>query len=158
MSSKQQPQIIFKGRIVNGVRQYYRGLKHQKYLKSLEGKEFEEILTETDGDVTLDQHGYMRAGIIRKTCMQTDLFEGWTETEIYEYFADRHFYIPIIKTVNGVQKEFKHRLSMASCGIKRASEFIEAVLKELAENGIYPLSPDEYYYGKYAKPKTNGKS
>jgi hypothetical protein len=98
----------------------------------------------------------MRAGIIRKTCVQSDLFEGWDEDDIYDWFVNKFFTVIVLKTLGtGEQVEVRKEFSMKNCGRKRASEFIEKVLRFLAERGIYPLSPEEYFNGIYSSIDRN---
>ena len=127
-----------------------------------EGKEVKRIYRVSVADTTPNQHGYMRGVIIRMCCMNSDRFAGWEEEDIYEYFADKYFYIPVIMTSNGKSVEFKKRLSMATCGMPRSAEFIRRVLQDLAEDKecpLFPPAPEDVILNKYSKiDRTNGKN
>ncbi len=151
-----EPRVRFYGNVVNGVRQYNRPLQHQALLKHIEvhGGQFEESIMLRFEDETKEQHGYYRGGIIVATCMQTDLFDGWLKEDIHEHFAK--LFLTTMKRKELHKKdgtievsEFPHTESTGDLGKKRMSEFIDKVLNYLAEYEIYPLTPQEYYYGKY---------
>lgn len=157
-----EPVIRFYGTIKNGTRYYYKPQLHQQRMASLEGKEFSEILEERFVDTTPDQMGYYRAGIIRHACMESEDFGGWTENEIDEHFKDLFLAFTKSKIVKYRGKEttisVTVRESTGSSGKKRMSEFIEKVLGYLANmHNIYPLSPEDYFNGKYATQIKNKK-
>lgn len=139
----------------NGEPEFYDKERFKQNRLELRGKEFGLIIFEKQEKVTIDQHGYMRGGIIAATCMRAEKFAGWNEIEIYNYFADMFFFVPVIKTFGEITVKFKKRLSMTTCGKKRASKFIDDTIRYLSEEGIEVLSPEEYLLGKY---KTNDKT
>lgn len=158
----QEPTIHFYGTVKNGSRQYYKNPMHQQLLASLEGKEFEETLRERFVDTTPDQMGYYRAGIIRHACMESEDFGGWSEKEISEWFGSMFLIFAKNKVIKHKGQEQPTILvvkeSTANIGKKRMSEFIEKVLHYLAEqHDIYPLSPEDYFNGKYATQIKNKK-
>ena len=65
-----EPRIKFYGKIKNGTKHYYKPSLHNARIQELEGQEFEEILEPVHVDVSQDQHGYYRGGIIRSACMK----------------------------------------------------------------------------------------
>ncbi len=158
-----EPTVRFYGKVVDGERKYYRPQQHRALIQSLEGKEFEEKLQAKFEDESDEQHGYYRGGIVRATCMQTELFGGWTEKAIHKHFAslflkyvqrnELHKKDGTVEVVEDVVIE-----STGSLGKKRMSEFIDKVLHYLAEQEIYPLTPQEYYYGRYENQVRQEKS
>lgn len=123
--------------------------KYANNILELKGKKVGIIIFEKGKKVSADQHGYMRGGIIATTCMRTEKFAGWDEEDIYNYFADKFFFIPVVKTFGDTTVTFKKRLSMATCGKKRASKFIDDTIRYLASEGIDVPSPEEFLLGKY---------
>ncbi len=63
------------GKVVQGVKRYYRPELLADNLKELEGKEFEEVLKEKTKNVSTDAHAFYRGGII-KTAMADEMFGG----------------------------------------------------------------------------------
>lgn len=154
----QEPTIRYYGTVKNGVRQYFKNNLHQRQLALLEGKEFEETLQERFVDTTPDQQGFYRAGIIRHACMESEDFGGWSEKEISEWFESMFLIFTKNKIIKRKGQEQPTVLvvkkSTANIGKKRMSEFIENVLHYLAEqHDIHPLSPDDYFAGKYQTKK-----
>lgn len=151
--SQIDPEIQTRGLVVKGVFNPFRPITENKWLDANEGKELVRIYRQVVEPTTTDQHGYLRGGIIRSACMNSDRFAGWEEEDIYAYFVQKYFYIPVIKTENGKSIEFRKYLSMASCGKRRAAEFISRIIQDLAEdkeNPIVVLPPEEYVLNKYS--------
>ena len=74
------------GKIIGGKRRYYNPDLHNESLKSLEGKEFEEVIKEKHKRVSQDAHGYYRGGVIG-TAMEFEMFNGWTKDDIHDFFG-----------------------------------------------------------------------
>lgn len=147
------PEIMTRGIVKDGKFNCFRPQTEQQWLLANEGKELVRIYREVVESTTTDQHGYLRGGIIRSCCMNSDRFAGWQEEEIYDYFVDKYFYVPVVKTMNGVSVEFKRKLSMATCGKRRAAEFISRIIQDLAEDKENPIVvPDasEFVLNKYS--------
>lgn len=158
-----EPTIRFYGTVVNGKRTYFRPQLHQKALEKLEGKQFEEVIKQRFEDESPNQHAYYRGGIIKATCMETELFGGWSEVDIHDYFAKKfltNIRPKVLKFPDGTETtiEVAHTESTGDLGKKRMSEFIDRVLIDLAENNIFPLTPEDYYYGKYSEQVKQQKS
>jgi len=117
-------------------------------LEKLEGKEFELHLREKVKRVSDDQHGYYRAGIIR-TAAQAEIFGGWTEEEIHQYFADMFLGYSYHKKLGNITVERRGTRSTASIGKKEMQQYIEHVISWLALNNIQVKSPDEYFTHEY---------
>ena len=157
-----EPTIRFYGAVKNGVREYLRPLLHQEMLKKLEGKQFEEVIQQRFEDESPNQHAYYRGGIIKATCMEAEAFAGLSERDIHDIFANMFLtYVrPVVVRFNGEERTFEvsHTDSTGDLGKKRMSEFIDKVLNFLAEQSIFPLTPEEYFYGKYKEQVKQQKS
>lgn len=148
------PDIIFYGTIKNGKRLYWKPNLHQTLISSLEGKVFEEIIRERIEPSTDDQRGYLFGAIIRKTCMNTELFGGWTEDEIYDFFAGKFFSVKKTVIFKGKEYTIKKPLSLNKrngAGKKRVSEFISRIVEFLANEGIEVQDPSSYKLNSYSK-------
>ena len=71
------------------------------YKRKFKGRRGYAVFFETVDDPTPNQYAYYFGGIIRKECMQSDMFAGWTEKEIHNF---------LFKEVMGILKQvkFKH--------------------------------------------------
>jgi hypothetical protein len=148
-----ESEIFTRGIVKDGKFVSFRPQTEQKWLDANEGKELVRIYRPVVEQTTTDQHGYLRGVIIRMCCMNSDRFAGWDEEEIYNYFVDTYFYIPVIKTMNGKSIEFKKKLSMATAGKRRSAEFITRIIQDLAEDKECPIvvpEPGETILNKYS--------
>lgn len=141
------------GKIVNGKYVFYNPALHQKSLEMLEGKEFVLVLKEKFKKTSLDTHGYYRGGIILE-CMKYEMFGGWNEDEIHDFFAGMFLTYKKIKTLKLPDgkisaKEITNTISTGSLSQKEMNVFIESVIHWLANQGIVIHTPEEYYLGKY---------
>lgn len=141
-----EPRVKFFGRVKGGALHFYKPAMFQEFVSHLENKEFEVTLQERFYETTHDQHGYYRAGIIKHTCMQTEIFGGWLESEIHGFFTG--LFLSYTKMMAG--KEVKFIESTGTLGKKKMTEYIEKVINWLSQHEIYVLTPEEYYAGKYA--------
>lgn len=143
----------FFGRIKNGVKHYYKPIEYQNLINSLENKEFEETISERFVQTTTDQHAFYRGAII-KTCLETELFGGWTDDEIHDYFRGLYLSRTLLFTFpNGKREEIKVLESTASISKKKMAQFIDSVINWLAQQNIYIQSPEEYVLTKYSTKK-----
>lgn len=139
--------INFYGTVVNGEMMHYRPILLKQHLHTMEGKEFRLTVTERETDNTKDQHGFYRYGIIRVTCMQTELFAGWRQDEIHDFFSDRFLTTETSKEIGGKMVVFRKKRSTSNLSKKQMAEFIQNVISFLADHGIHPLPPEEYHHG-----------
>lgn len=142
------------GKIINGKRIYYNESLHNQVITELEGQEFEEITKLKHKKVSLDTHGYYRGGII-KECLNYEMFRGWEEDDIHEFFANEFLgyrRVLILHKDDGTieQHPVPKITSTSSLNQKEMNEFIEKVIAWLAQHNIIIKSPEEYYLGKYA--------
>lgn len=138
------------GKVTNGALVHYNWPLFKQTLSSLEGLEFDLILKEKHKRVSLDTHGYYRGGII-KECMQYEIFGGWDENDIHEFFAD--MFLKYTKTL--IRSDINKRIlvtkvqSTAELNQREMNEFIDKVIAWLANEGIVIHSPEQYFLGKY---------
>ena len=140
-------QIIHKGTIQNGKKIYDFPNVYQAKLDQLEGKRFEETLELEHEKVTKDQWAYLYGGIIRGTCMKSEMFSKWTFDEIRESLVEhlRTGIKIVIKDGKSFPEKYEDDLKQYS--VQEMSSYIEDVLNFLGELDIHPLPPDYYKYG-----------
>lgn len=155
--------VIYKlyGKVVNGSLIQYNPDLHKQVVNSLEGKEFELILKEKKKRVSLDQHGYYRGAIV-KECTNYEIFGGWSEDDIHDFFADQFLSYKktlIVRYDDGSElvRTLRKIESTSGLSTKEMSEFIEKVIMWLSSQGIVILSPEEYYLGKYKTTHVDSK-
>lgn len=137
------------GKIVNGKKIYYNESLYKEAVKSLEGKEFEEVIKEKSKRVTLDQHGYYRKGVIG-TALEFEMFGGWNDDEIHDMFAGLFLTEKTVKTLdNDQQVVITKTLSTSFLNRKEMAEFIDKCIKWLAIHGIVVLDSEQYLLSKY---------
>jgi len=141
------------GKIIGGKIHFFKPHLYQTIIDKYEGKDIVVIVQERFEDTTTDQHGYYRAGIIRATCMETELFGGWTESDIHDFFAERFLSYTKQKELGGKAVNVLKTESTADIGKKKMRKFIDDVLNFLAEHDIFPLSPENYVMTKYRTTK-----
>lgn len=153
-----ESQIVNYGVVQNGKIKYFKPTFVEQQLLSLEGKQVGMIVFEKDPAVTEDMHGFLRGGIIRGVCMQTEMFAGNTEKEIYNILKEKcGFYIE--RSIHFGNETITQRdyLHMDSCGKKRGRQFIDEIVRYLAEHDIIVPDPSEFLLNKYKSVKSNGK-
>lgn len=151
-----ESQIVNYGVVKNGKVHYYKPKFVEQQILDLEGKEIGMVLFEKVPAVTEDMHGFLRGGIIRKVCMSTELFAGNSESEIYDILKEKcNFYVN--RTVIFGNESFtkKDYLHMDTCGKRRGKEFIDAIIRFLAEHDIIVPDPSEFLYNKYKSTHGN---
>jgi hypothetical protein len=140
------------GKIVNGKRIYDNPELHKEYITDLEGKEFEEVIKLKFKRVSIDAHGYYRAGII-KECTDYELFAGWEEEEIHKFFAGMFLSYKVVEKYleNGItkQKEKEIVTSTSALSTKEMFDYTDKVIRWLAQEGIVIHTPEQYIIGKY---------
>lgn len=141
-------QIKHKGTIINGKKVYDFPKVHQARLDSLEGKRFEETLEAEHEKVTKYQWGYYFGGIIKGTCMNSEIFNGWTFNEIKKgLLTSLRTTDKVVIFPNGNEKIMKYTDDLKQYSKSEMVKYIDDVLNFLAELEIHPLPPDYYKYG-----------
>ena len=151
-----EPDVIIKGRVKNGKRLYYNDRLLESRLSELEGREFEEIIRLKQEPKSEDQFGYYFAGVIRMGCKRSEMFGGWTETEIHDFLKDKFLTYTKVKEINGVPHEYIVQESLSGISKRKMSAFMEQVIAFCEENGIRIPEPDEIKLNKYKTVKKNG--
>ena len=119
---------------------------------ALNGKEFEETLSEKVEENSLDQYAYWYGGII-DTCLQTEMFGGWDKDEVDSYFCDLFLSYKKVMIIDGEAKEITIKQGKTDVGKKRFTKLIEEVITWLAKNDIIIKPSEEYNLSKYRTVK-----
>ena len=121
------------------------------YKRKFAGRRGYAVIFETKDDPTPNQYAYYFAGIIRKECMQSNCFAGWTEKQISKF---------LLKEVMGITKQIKmpdgtikHVIlapDFDSLGKEGMIEYISKLIPYLqTELDIYPKPSEHYKYNKF---------
>ena len=138
------------GKVVNNKKIYYNEKLYAQQLKSLEGKEFEEVIKEKSKRVSEDQHGYYRKGVIG-TAMEFEMFGGYDRDDIHDLFAGLFLTEQRSMFLNGTTEryEVKKVRSTSSLNRKEMAEFIDKCIRWLAEHEIVVKDSWEYLLDNY---------
>lgn len=146
-----EPQVKHKFTVKGGKRNYLKPTQQAAAMAAMEGKGvFYEVYEPEFEPTTTDQHGYYRGGIIRTVCMQTELFGGWKEDDIHEYFASEFLSNKRMKRLNNWDIEITKVESTANLGKRKMAEFITKVIDWLAQTGIEVPPPEDFILKKYS--------
>lgn len=143
------PDIIFTGHVRNGKRIYHKPILVEKIIEQLEGQQFEEVIKKKEKGKSHSQLAYYFGGIVKKTCMECTLFEGWTEKEIDAFFRQEFIGYVATKVIDGKQENFLVAEHLSNLTVAEMANFIDRVTQWLAEHEIYVLTPDEFKLNKY---------
>lgn len=140
------------GKVVKKEMHFYHPEILQNIINSLEGKEFELILKEKHKKVTHDTHSYYRGGIV-KEALQYECFGGYTEDDFHELMASMFLTVHSTKLIHGDTEEplqipCSRTRSTSELTQKEMGEFIEKVIRFLAQQGIVIKTPEQYYLEK----------
>lgn len=112
------------------------------------GGEFELTIQSCAHPTTEDQHAYYRS-LIRNTLVGCEIFGGWNENRIHEFFTSRYLCYSKVEVVKGVEHIVRRVESTANIGKKRMAQYIESVIAWCAQEGITIGSPEDYHNEKY---------
>jgi hypothetical protein len=143
-------QIYHYGTVKNGRIIYDRPVFYQAELQKLDGKDVKVVIEERKEKKTIPQLAFYFGGIIRKTCLESTLFEGWMDEEIDQFF--RHRFLSYIKTMrypDNTSAAVKVINELRDLSKDEMTMFISHVIRFLNENGIEVLEPEMYKYNKY---------
>lgn len=144
-----KPKIKHLGIVKNGKKIYYNPGLYANQMRELEGKEFEEVISEKHIKPSTETHGYYRGGII-PTALLAEKFGGWTEDDIHLYYTNKYLKTVIEKFYpDGKREELVTIRSTGELNQKEMNEYIEKVKADLALEGIEVLDPQQYYLNKY---------
>lgn len=131
----------FYGKVENGRRVYDSPEIGKLWIKRLEGKRFEETISEEKQDGTDAQRGYYFACIVKSAVNEGD-FVGWTAEEIDGYLVRKFLTVD-----RGTPKErIRSRSSDAGFTREDWSEFIDRCIKDMAEHGVIVLPPNKSWF------------
>lgn len=106
-----------------------------------ENKQIELCIREKKKKASLSHHAYYR-GIIIPACMNSELFGGWRKDEIHKLFAGMFLKDVMTKEINGKMKITETTLSTADISAKQMNDFIQEVIKWMAEQNIQIPNPE----------------
>lgn len=140
------------GVIERGVKKYYNPELYQRQIDSLEGKRFVEIIQEVKNKPSRNQYNYYRGGIL-PTCFQSEMFCHLdNKDKVHElYFAKKFLTHKELVILGNERYEVDITRSLADLSDSEMTDFIDRVLADCANLGIYILSPEEYYNKYYNK-------
>lgn len=120
-------------------------------MMSLEGKRSFAIFEEVPQKVTVNQHAYYRAGIIRRECLRSEDFGGWTEDDVHDYLLGKlRGTEKILHGKDGEVVKVYKLPDFRRYSKKDMIEYIEEVIALLnTEHNIYPKPAEHYKYPKY---------
>lgn len=141
------------GKIINGKKTYYNESLYNQTIRSLEGREFEEVIKEKHKKVSHDQHAYYRGGVLG-TALEYEIFGEWNEKELHLFFGDLFLSYIIeekyLVTDGTTKKRHVKRIeSTADLSTKEMAQFIDHVIGWLAQQGIVVKDATQYYLEKY---------
>jgi hypothetical protein len=143
------------GIIKNGNFKPYKPELFENNLQQYEGKPVYIVFQEYLPDKTQDQLGYYYGGIITGTCMQTEIFGGWTKEEIDNFFQSMFLQETVYKEVAGEVRDFTIRRRISSLSKKDLSVYIQQVIQWLSLEDIIVLDSELYIAKKYKPVKNN---
>ena len=150
--------VRHKASVRKGKISFRKPIVNQNNIERLEGKDIYVMYEEVYDPKTTDQLGYYFGGIIRATCMETELFGGWEFNDIDREFRTMFLTFTKYKELgNGEKVPIIYVDELRDLSKTRMSKFTENVLNWLAIHEIYPLEPEEYKLGKYKTIIQNAK-
>lgn len=123
----------------------------EAYRRKFEGRRGYAVIFELKDDPSPNQYAYYFGGIIRKECMRSDVFGGWTEKEIH------HF---LFKEVMGIHRQVTYiageivtvvvEPDFDTIGKDGMRDYISKLIPYLnTELGIFPKPSTDYKYNKF---------
>lgn len=108
---------------------------YQALLDELVGKEVEYTLQEKQRNVTIAQYGYYH-GVILPTALKDECFGGWEKDDLDAFLTKEFLGELKMKEIKGIPVEFRNVPSKSGISKTEMVEFINRVIKFLAEQGI----------------------
>lgn len=118
---------------------------------SLEGKRGYAIIEEVKDNITPNQYAYYFGGIIRKECMKSNTFHGFSDKEIHQIlFSELRSTTKGIEMPDGTTRLVTVTEDFSKYGKKKMAEYIEELIPYLQmEYDIHPKPADHYKYNKF---------
>jgi hypothetical protein len=151
LSTKQNLALRTTGMVKDGVFRPFDPVRSANKLKQFEGQIIDVVYQLHEEPKSQNQLGYLWQGIIKSVCMKTEMFGGWTKDEIYEFFCG-YFLLDFkeLVDVNGEVQAVMVVKSLSRLNKRETAEFIDKIIRWLAEQDIYVPSPDEWIQRKIA--------
>jgi len=140
------------GIVERGIKKYYLPDLYKKQIDALEGRRFVEVIQEVKNKPSPSQYGFYRGGIL-PACYESEMFSHLDNKDLIHecYFAKKFLTHKQLVVLKNERYEVDITRSLADIDDKEMSDFIEKVLAECADLGIYIMSPNEYYNKYYNK-------
>jgi hypothetical protein len=129
----------------------------------LESERFQMILQKEVILRSTSSLGYYFGGIIRNTCMRSNLFESWTFNEIDNFFRKNFltYKKELVRYIGIKDKKRKKKIvvsvpvedSLENLSQDKMNIFLNQVIAFLSQEGIEVLSPSDYKLQKYSEIK-----
>lgn len=119
--------------------------------KTLEGKRGYAIIEELEEEISSNQWGYYFGGIIRRECMASDVFAGWTDKEIHNHlFAELRSQQKGIQMPDGTVRLVTVTEDFSSYKKNDMAKYIDELIPHLnVEYQIYPKPSSHYKDNKF---------
>ena len=157
MTGRKSPKYKHFFKIINGKYLWAEPDMFEYKRKVLEGKRGYAIIEEEEEEISPNQYAYYFGGIIRRECMVSEAFQGFTEHEIHEaLFFELRSTTKGIKLPDGTTKPIRVSEDFGSYKKKDMSAYIEELIPHLNVNyNIWPKPASHYKYNRfYINPKT----
>ena len=154
-------EVLLKGKVRNGLFLFDKPKLAKSCIDSLENGRFQMLLSAEQTYRSSSSLGYYFGGIIRNTCMRSNLFESWTFNEIDQFFR-KNFLTYKKELVRYISiKDHKKRKKIVvsvpvtepleSLSQQHMNTFINHVIAFLSIEGIEVLSPEDYKLKRYSE-------
>ena len=124
--------------------------------RNLEGKKGYAIIEEVEKEITPNQYAYYFGGIIRRECMSSDIFSGFTERQIHHIlFSELRSTTRGIELPDGTTKIVTITEDFEKYKQEDMRKYIDELIPHLQVNyNIHPKPSSHYKYNKfYIDPK-----
>ena len=119
--------------------------------KVLEGKRGYAIIDEADDDISPNQYAYYFGGIIRKECMVSETFQGFTEKQVHQIlFAELRSTTKGILMPDGATKTVMVSEDFDKYKKKDMMLYLDELIPHLnTEYRIYPKPASHYKFNRF---------
>ena len=119
--------------------------------RDLEGKRGYAIIEKAETDITPNQYAYYFGGIIRKECMVSDIFQGFSEMQIHQIlFSELRSSVKGVKMPDGRTRLHTVTEDFSAYNKDDMMKYIEELIPYLqTEYNIHPKPASHYKYNKF---------
>jgi hypothetical protein len=119
--------------------------------RNLEGKRFYMILEELENDISPNQYAYYFGGIIRRECMNSNVFAGFSDKEIHQVlFEELRSKTKGINRLDGTVQLVTITDDFSAYKKPDMARYIEELIPHLElEYGIHVKPASHYKYNKF---------